>query len=303
MPGGCLSAFREPVYIEHSYYGSRPPSVFNTPVSPRAVSRSHIIAHPGSYSMSMQLQVTIPPGVAPGQQMLVQNPYGGQVSVVVPAGVQPGQAILVQVPAPVPQPYYSAPQPPTESHRPAPRAPEPPRQPEPPSRMERQRTQQLARAQYQREVASRSAPPTTKTLSNPVMAMCSSSSGGLARCLPWTMVTTGTVQILERFGKYTMVAHPGCHVLNPCLCDCVAAELSMRVQQLDAHCETKTKVNTPRSRTPTHTRTRTLHPIPPCPHPCPSPRQRLDPTPLTLARTTSSLHCASPCSTRCRRPT
>ena len=260
------------------------PVRINTPVSAaRAVSRSHSIAHPGC--MSMQLQVTIPPGVAPGQQMLVQNPYGGQVSVVVPAGVQPGQAILVQVPAPVPQPYYSAPQPPTESHRPAPRAPEPPRQPEPPSQMERQRTQQLARAQYQREVASRSAPPTTKTLSNPVMAMCSSSSGGLARCLPWTMVTTGTVQILERFGKYTMVAQPGCHVLNPCLCDCVAAELSMRVQQLDAHCETKTKVNTlplgPQP-TPAHarftlyppTRTPTPHLVSVCTlHPLPSPGQ------------------------------
>ena len=48
---------------------------------------------------TVQLQVTVPPGVAPGQQMLVQSPYGGQVALVVPAGVQPGQAILVHVPA------------------------------------------------------------------------------------------------------------------------------------------------------------------------------------------------------------
>ena len=39
--------------------------------------------------MSMQLQVTIPPGVVPGQQMLVHNPYGGQIAVIVPMGVQP----------------------------------------------------------------------------------------------------------------------------------------------------------------------------------------------------------------------
>ena len=48
---------------------------------------------------AVQLQVTIPPGLAPGQQMLVQSPYGGQVAVAVPAGVQPGQTILVQLPA------------------------------------------------------------------------------------------------------------------------------------------------------------------------------------------------------------
>ena len=77
----------------------------------------------------MQLQVTIPPGVVPGQRMLVQNPYGGQVEVVVPMGVTPGQAILVQVPGPqpaAPQPYGVAPQRPMESSRPAPRQPEPP---------------------------------------------------------------------------------------------------------------------------------------------------------------------------------
>ena len=37
---------------------------------------------------AVQIQVIIPPGVMPGQQLLVQNPYGGQVQIVVPQGAQ-----------------------------------------------------------------------------------------------------------------------------------------------------------------------------------------------------------------------
>ena len=54
---------------------------------------------------------------------------------------------------------------------------------------------------------------------------------------------TGRNNNSSRFGKFTQIAKPGCHLLNPLMCDCVAATLSMRLQQLDATCETKTKDN------------------------------------------------------------
>eukprot|EP00850_Spirogloea_muscicola_P005765 SM000026S09014 [mRNA] locus=s26:938118:943961:- [translate_table: standard] len=56
-------------------------------------------------------------------------------------------------------------------------------------------------------------------------------------------VEQSTVGFVERFGRYSHVAQPGCH----CLCwPCgitLAGLLSMRIQQLDVRCETKTKDN------------------------------------------------------------
>ena len=80
------------------------------------------------------------------------------------------------------------------------------------------------------------APIVTET-PNPVFAAC-----GNTACLPWTMVPSGTVRIIERFGEFAKVARPGLHCLLPCFCECVAGSLSVRLQQLEAskrlQCET-----------------------------------------------------------------
>jgi len=56
---------------------------------------------------------------------------------------------------------------------------------------------------------------------------------------------SGTVKIIERFGKFSRVTNPGLDFLIcPCCCvDAVASTVSMRVQQIDVRCETKTKDN------------------------------------------------------------
>eukprot|EP00850_Spirogloea_muscicola_P004196 SM000018S03561 [mRNA] locus=s18:47902:54017:+ [translate_table: standard] len=56
-------------------------------------------------------------------------------------------------------------------------------------------------------------------------------------------VEQSTVGFVERFGRYSHVAQPGCHCLCwPCGVS-LAGLLSMRIQQLDVRCETKTKDN------------------------------------------------------------
>ncbi|XP_031505243.1 hypersensitive-induced response protein 1 [Nymphaea colorata] len=64
--------------------------------------------------------------------------------------------------------------------------------------------------------------------------------GQLFCCL---QVDQSTVAIRETFGKFDEVLEPGCHLLPWCLGRQVAGYLSLRVQQLDVHCETKTKDN------------------------------------------------------------
>lgn len=52
-----------------------------------------------------------------------------------------------------------------------------------------------------------------------------------------------TIGIVEGFGKFNRMAHPGCNCLNPFCGETVAGSLSLRVQQLDVKCETKTRDN------------------------------------------------------------
>ena len=56
-----------------------------------------IPVHPGEVMQEMQVQV--PPGIAPGQGFVVMTPSGEQMQVTCPPGVEPGQSIGISVPA------------------------------------------------------------------------------------------------------------------------------------------------------------------------------------------------------------
>lgn len=61
---------------------------------------------------TVQMQVTIPPGLQAGSPFLVAAPDGSQVQVIVPPGMVGGMAITVEVPAAAaPPPMMMAPQP------------------------------------------------------------------------------------------------------------------------------------------------------------------------------------------------
>ena len=59
----------------------------------------------------------------------------------------------------------------------------------------------------------------------------------------WTCVPQGTVQVVQRWGKFLKFADPGCHCIIPCCGDDIAGALSTRVQSLDVAVETKTQDN------------------------------------------------------------
>ena len=55
---------------------------------------------------------------------------------------------------------------------------------------------------------------------------------------------TGTVRIIEAFGKYSHPAEAGCHLLCfPCCWQNIAGTVSLRLQELRVRCETKTRDN------------------------------------------------------------
>jgi len=56
-------------------------------------------------------------------------------------------------------------------------------------------------------------------------------------------VDQGTVEIIERFGKFRRVAYPGFNCVCCMLGEFSAGALNMRIQQLDVGCETKTRDN------------------------------------------------------------
>ena len=62
-------------------------------------------------------------------------------------------------------------------------------------------------------------------------------------CFPCITVNTGTVQLVEKFGKFDRIANPGLNVVIPCICEFPSATVSMRLQQMEVSCETKTKDN------------------------------------------------------------
>jgi len=48
--------------------------------------------------------------------------------------------------------------------------------------------------------------------------------------------------VIEKWGKFSGIAQPGLHCLNPFAGEWLAGRLSLRVQSLDVRCDTKTKV-------------------------------------------------------------
>ena len=55
-------------------------------------------------------------------------------------------------------------------------------------------------------------------------------------------VAQSTVGVVEKWGKFSGIAQPGLHCLNPCAGEWLAGRLSLRVQSMDVRCDTKTKV-------------------------------------------------------------
>lgn len=59
----------------------------------------------------------------------------------------------------------------------------------------------------------------------------------------FSCVDNAQVGIVERFGKFERIAHPGFNCLLCCIGEALAGTLSLRIQQLDVRCETKTMDN------------------------------------------------------------
>lgn len=65
---------------------------------------------------------------------------------------------------------------------------------------------------------------------------------GIALFMSIYIVNQQEITIIERFGKFQAASKPGLHFLIPII-DTIKASVSLRVQKLDVHIETKTKDN------------------------------------------------------------
>ena len=61
-------------------------------------------------------------------------------------------------------------------------------------------------------------------------------------CCPCVVTSSGTIKIVERFGKFVRIARPGLSCNLPFI-DCISGTISMRLQQMEVSCETKSKDN------------------------------------------------------------
>ena len=52
-----------------------------------------------------------------------------------------------------------------------------------------------------------------------------------------------SIQVVEQFGKFSRMAHPGFNCVWCCIGEAVAGGMSLRIQQIDCRCETKTRDN------------------------------------------------------------
>lgn len=59
----------------------------------------------------------------------------------------------------------------------------------------------------------------------------------------YTCVDQASVQVVEQFGKFSRMAHPGFNCVWCCIGEAVAGGMSLRIQQIDCRCETKTRDN------------------------------------------------------------
>ncbi|KAL6769245.1 FAP173 [Auxenochlorella protothecoides x Auxenochlorella symbiontica] len=59
----------------------------------------------------------------------------------------------------------------------------------------------------------------------------------------FTTVDQSSAVLIEQFGKFNRIGHPGFNCIWCCAGEAVAGKLSLRIQQLDVRCETKSKDN------------------------------------------------------------
>lgn len=68
-------------------------------------------------------------------------------------------------------------------------------------------------------------------------------SSGKMSCLCMACIEQASVGIVEKWGRFSHMAQPGCHLFNPLAGEYLAGSLSLRVQHLEVRCLTKSKVS------------------------------------------------------------